>query len=50
VADVGASLSAIRRRSSPRGVRGLLTLLIVYPIIHFAYGLGGLAGLRRLWR
>ena len=46
VADMVAGISASRRYSSDR-VRLLLILLLVFPIRHFAYGIGSAVGLVR---
>lgn len=46
VTDIAASISASRRYSSDR-VRLFLILLLVFPVRHFAYGIGSAVGLVR---
>ncbi len=52
-ADVGASAVAVRRSPEPGRFARFVRLLVVYPVIHLAYGIGGFAGLWRFrggWR
>lgn len=46
VADVGASLAGVLRRRD----LGLLLLIVAYPVMHVAYGLGYVVGILRLVR
>lgn len=46
VADVGASLAGVLRRHD----LGLLLLIVAYPVMHVAYGLGYVVGILRLVR
>ena len=43
---IGAAVRVIREH----GIRCALVLGAVFPVLHFSYGLGFLAGLSALWR
>jgi succinoglycan biosynthesis protein ExoA len=52
-ADLGASALAARRTPGAGRLAGFARLLVVYPTIHLAYGIGGFVGLWRFrngWR